>query len=111
MRSLWRKDLFKVCHRSGRKFRPFAVLQATHLALKAVHFGLGLIWRRTVQARFVKRYDAVPLINHGGITPPQHRPDYCAQKKNGRPENKRSLRNQTNLTQDILDELLKHEPC
>jgi hypothetical protein len=68
-----------------------------------------LIWRRTVQARLVKRYDAVPMFNHGGITPPQHRPDYCAQKKNGRPENKRSLRNQTNLTQGILNELLKHQ--
>src|SRR5262249_17022143 len=49
------------------------------------------------------------MLNHGGITPPKYPPDYCAQKQNRRSENKRSLPNQTDLTEDVLNELLKHQ--
>src|SRR4029078_7995586 len=81
-----------------------------HLPLKAVYFGLGLIWRRAIYARFVERYDTFPMFNNTGISPPQRCPDYCAEEQHGRSKNQRSLRAQPDFTQDILNELLRHRP-
>src|SRR5262245_9292474 len=52
----------------------------------------------------------VPMLNDTGIAPFQRRPDYCAKKQNGRCKYQRSLRDQPELAQNILNELLKHRP-
>ena len=50
----------------------------------------------------------VPMFNDSGVAPLQRRPDYCAKEQNGRSKHQRSLRDQPELAQNILNELLKH---